>query len=78
MSKFMTTLFENIKNRANYLTSQRYHTIMEQGFVEESQDANDLAQAICEEMERLHERIDRVDGDLVNRIRTIEVAMRIE
>lgn len=37
-----------------------------------------LAQITDKETKRLHERIDRLRDNLVNRIRTIEVAMRIE
>lgn len=61
----MTTLFENIKNRARHLSLKRFRAIE---VPEESQDANELAQAICEEMERLHDRIE----DLNNRLERSE------
>ena len=53
MSESMTTLFEYIKNRAGFLRRNPDPEIPE-----EDEGANDLAQAICEEIERLHDRIE--------------------
>lgn len=53
MSLLGTTLFENIKIRARYISD---NLKLSEPF-EEDISANDLAQAICEEMERLHDRL---------------------
>lgn len=63
MLSFMTTLFENIKIRARYLSS----TFLERNPgepLEEDESANDLAQAICEEMERLTARLEKIETAL--------------
>jgi hypothetical protein len=59
MAESLTTLFNNIINRAVFLSKSTYTTDMNRFYL--GQHSSALCQALCEELERVYKRIEKLE-----------------